>query len=88
MTSIHGEPVEVWLRNERPARFVWRGRMYTVLYVRDKRTLPAQQGSGSNGSGALMECWLVDATPVRGIPATAYELCFDAGQERWSLSRS
>ena len=88
MTSIHGEPVEVWLRNERPARFVWRGRMFTVLYVRDKRTQPAQQRPDGDGAAAFIECWLVDATPVRGLPATAYELCFDAGLDRWSLSRS
>jgi hypothetical protein len=37
MRRIRGEPVEVWLRHGRPARFVWRGRLYTVLFVLDRR---------------------------------------------------
>ena len=39
MRVIRGEPVEVWLRDERPARFVWRGRMYTVIFVVDRRLI-------------------------------------------------
>ena len=41
MRGIRGEPVEVWLRNGRPARFVWRGRMYTVMFVLDRQITPA-----------------------------------------------
>ena len=37
MRGIRGEPVEVWLRNGRPARFVWRGRMHTVMFVLDRQ---------------------------------------------------
>lgn len=33
MSRVHGEPVEVWVRDDRPARFVWRGRLYTVTRV-------------------------------------------------------
>ena len=36
MRGIRGEPVEVWLRHGRPARFVWRGRMYTVMFVLER----------------------------------------------------
>ena len=32
------EPVGVWLRDGKPARFVWRGRLYTVLAVLDRWT--------------------------------------------------
>jgi hypothetical protein len=80
MHGIRGEPVEVWLRHDRPARFVWRGRMYTVLFVLDKRTLA---GPGEQNC----ECWQVEATPVRAVPATTFELCYDAAAKRWSLSR-
>jgi hypothetical protein len=41
MRVIRGEPVEVWLRDGRPVRFVWRGRMYTVMFVLERRLLPA-----------------------------------------------
>jgi len=76
MRGIPSEPVEVWLRHDRPARFVWRGRMYTVMLVLDHR-VPV-------GSG---ECWRVEATPEHALPSTIYELCHDLGTDRWSLSR-
>jgi len=41
MRGIRGEPVEVWLRNDRPARFVWRGRLHTVIFVLDRQVTPA-----------------------------------------------
>ena len=41
MRGIRGEPVEVWLRDGRPARFVWRGRMYTVMFVLDRHCCDA-----------------------------------------------
>ena len=52
MRPIRGEPVEVWLRHGRPARFVWRGRMYTVLFVRDKRTVPGSAQPEAGGAPA------------------------------------
>lgn len=33
MSRVYGEPVDVRVRDGRPARFVWRGRLYTVLRV-------------------------------------------------------
>ena len=33
MSRVYGEPVEVWVRDDRPVRFVWRGRLYTVSRV-------------------------------------------------------
>lgn len=33
MSRVYGEPVNVWARAGRPVRFVWRGRLYTVLRV-------------------------------------------------------
>jgi hypothetical protein len=43
MRVIRGEPVEVWLRDGRPLRFVWRGRMYTVMLVLERRLMPAAE---------------------------------------------
>ena len=33
VSGVRSEPVEVWLINGRPARFVWRERLYTVLSI-------------------------------------------------------
>jgi hypothetical protein len=41
MRANLGEPVEVWLRDGTPARFVWRGRRYTVMFVLDRQFVPA-----------------------------------------------
>jgi hypothetical protein len=77
MRGIRGEPAEVWMRHGKPARFVWRGRMYTVIFVLDHRSAdePAR------------ECWIVEATPERGVPPATYELCRDAATRRWTLTR-
>lgn len=89
MRGIRCEPVEVWLRHGRPARFVWRGRMYTVMFVLDRRmapgAVPAQPDDRPRGD---REYWLVEATPERVVPPTTYELCHDIDADRWSLSRT
>jgi hypothetical protein len=79
MRGIGGEPVEVWLRDSRPARFIWRGRRYTVMFVLDRQISPA--------TDAGRECWRVEATPERTLPPATYELCHDLAADRWSLSR-
>ena len=100
MRGIRGEPVEVWLRNERPARFVWRGRLHTVIFVLDRQVTavatpadvdpasggPASSGTASSGTGGT-ECWRVEATPARSVPPATYELCRDLASGRWLLSR-
>jgi hypothetical protein len=95
-----GEPVEVWLRDGTPARFVWRGRRYTVMFVVDRHFVPAAPlvtpdgppveptaGMGAAGTGAGSDCWRVEATPERTLPPATYELCHDLAADRWSLSR-
>ena len=51
MHGFRGEPVEVWLRSDRPARFVWRGRMYTVMFVLDRQITPAATPAGQAATG-------------------------------------
>jgi hypothetical protein len=103
MRGIRGEPVEVWLRNGRPARFVWRGRMHTVIFVLDRQVRPAATpadpatgGPPANGPPASdpansgtqgSECWRVEATPGRSVPPATYELCLDLASGRWQLFR-
>jgi len=89
MSGIRGEPVEVWLRDSRPARFVWRGRRYTVMFVLDRQLIAdAPTADPAAGADAGRECWLVEATPERTLPPATYELCHDLAADRWSLSRA
>jgi hypothetical protein len=102
MRGIGGEPVEVWLRNDRPARFVWRGRLHTVIFVLDRQVtpaaLPADADPAAGGPAASSEpaasgaggseCWRVEATPARSVPPATYELCRDLASGRWLLSRA
>jgi len=88
MRGIRGEPVEVWLRNGRPARFVWRGRMHTVIFVLDRRVMPTATPGDAAAAGAEgTECWRLEATPERSVPPATYELCRDLASGRWLLSR-
>jgi hypothetical protein len=88
MRPIRGEPVEVWLRHSRPARFVWRGRLYVVLFVLDRRG-GVPQPPGDGGDAPLSpEYWLVEATAQQGTAATTFELRHDSATGRWTLSRN
>jgi len=82
MSSSGHEPVEVFERDGRPVRFVWRARIYTVIFVRDRWLVPADPDSGVM---AGRECWRVEATALRGVPPALYELCHEQAAERWSL---
>ena len=90
MRPIRGEPVDVWLRHGRPARFVWRGRLYVVLFVLDRRlstaqpAVPAAEGEQAAGH----EHWLVEATAQQATAPARYELSHDLSTDRWTLSRS
>jgi hypothetical protein len=83
MSGFGNEPVEVWERDGRPVRFSWRGRIYTVIFVRDRWLVEA--GSASDAV-AGSEWWRVEATPVRGVPPALYELCHEPAADQWSLS--
>lgn len=94
MRRIRGEPVEVWLRHGRPARFVWRGRLHTVLFVVDRQLstppqpVPARPDDSAPAGSDGEEVWLVEATPQHAAEAARYELSHDLATGRWTLSRS
>ncbi len=68
MRVIRGEPVEVWLRDGRPVRFVWRGRMYTVMFVLDRRLLPAPEPAAVPTDLAPTDAAPTDAVPTEPAP--------------------
>lgn len=79
MSRVFGEPVEVWLRDGKPVRFVWRGRLYSVLAV-----LAGNTGADEPDH----EAWRVEASPARNVPSEVYELARDPGTGRWLISRA
>jgi Family of unknown function (DUF6504) len=88
MSRVYGEPVNVQARDDgRPARFVWRGRLYTVDAILEHwvinrvwwQDLEAEPGQPE------LEFWRVEASPGQGITATVYELRRDAATEAWTL---
>ncbi|HXP21817.1 MAG TPA: DUF6504 family protein [Streptosporangiaceae bacterium] len=85
------EPAGVWLSDGRPARFVWRGRLYTVLSVVERPSGQPETGPESvaqhERGPANWQCWRVTASPGKNVPATAFQLCHDPATGRWLLSR-
>ncbi len=63
MSGVRSEPVEVWLINGRPARFVWRERLYTVLSIIER---PAVASQHADEPGAAAES---GAVPESGAEA-------------------
>jgi hypothetical protein len=91
VSRVYGEQVEVSLRGGKPARFVWRDQLYTVLAVRD-RWVSTPEGLPAPGGGppapGTREFWLVEALAGRGDAARSYELRREAATGKWLLSRA
>lgn len=91
MSRVHGEPVHVWLEDGRPARFVWRGRLYTVLAVVERWATGSELPAAEQRDPAPLagrEYWRVEASPGKNVPSAVYELRHDQDADRWLLSRS
>ena len=69
MSRTYAEPVEVGVSGGRPTRFVWRGRLYTVLGVLDHWVISREWWKQQNpdlDTPAEREFWRVEASPGRG----------------------
>ncbi len=83
------EPAEVQAHDGRPARFVWRGRLYTVISVVER---PGERAGATvveaEDRPTEWRCWLVTASPGRNVPAVVFRLCQDPATDRWLLTRN
>jgi hypothetical protein len=94
--GVRSEPVEVWLIDGRPARFVWRERLFAVLSILERPS--AQPGAAihagheeeraEHDAAAAWRCWKVTASTGRNVPANIYRLCQDPATSRWLLTRN
>jgi len=95
VSGVRSEPVEVWLIDGRPARFVWRERLYSVLSILERPSSepePHQAENdecerGHNRAPVAWRCWKVAASAGRNVPANLYRLCHDAAADRWLITR-
>jgi Family of unknown function (DUF6504) len=92
VNRVYGDPIDVWTHDDgRPARFVWRGRLYTVLAILDYSVVSREwwrEQSPDPNLPADREFWRVQASPGRDAPRGTYELRHDIGVDDWLLSRA
>jgi hypothetical protein len=87
--------VQVQLIDDRPSRFVWRGRLYTVLSVIERPGEQPPAGGADEETAperpdhrlAEWRCWRVTASPGKNVPAVPFRLCQDQAIDRWQLIR-
>lgn len=88
MNTVGGEPVNVTARDDgRPARFVWRCRLYTVRAILEHWVISREgaQDPRSEPGQADLEFWRVEAAPGPGTRAGVYELRREAATNAWTL---
>ena len=92
VNRVYGEPIQVWTHDDgKPARFVWRGRLYTVLAVLEHSVVSRElwrKQSPDPGEPAEREFWRVQAAPGRDAPRGVYELRCDPATGDWLLART
>ena len=86
MSRIYGDPIEVWTRDDEPARFVWRDRLYVVRGILDHWVTSREWWKISEEDPGERRFWRVEASP--GAQAGTYELRFDTASGGWLLLRA
>jgi hypothetical protein len=72
VSRTYAEPVDVGVQDGRPTRFVWRGRLYTVLGVLDHWVISREWWKQQNpdlDTPAEREFWRIEASPGRSAEA-------------------
>ncbi len=90
MSAMRPEPAQVQMNEDRPGRFVWRGRLYTVLAILRRPgepSVPEEHDHDLAGEPGQWRCWRVTAAPGKNVPPVGFRLCQDGGTGRWLLSR-
>jgi Family of unknown function (DUF6504) len=90
MDRVYGEPVNVQARDDgRPARFVWRGRLYTVDAILEYWVINRERwqdpGAGSDPEQPELVFWRVEASPGQGMAVEVCELRKQTATGAWTL---
>jgi len=90
MGRVYGEPVEVQARaDDRPTRFVWRGRLYAVRSIAEHWVINREWWTESDPELAQpeLEFWRVEAAAGQAALLGLYELRRDVASGTWTLRR-
>ncbi|HEY2575890.1 MAG TPA: DUF6504 family protein [Streptosporangiaceae bacterium] len=90
MSRMYGEPIEVRDEDGQPVRFVWRGRLYTVLGVLEQWVISREWWQRNDPDAEVppeREFWRVEASPGRDVPSVICELRRDIESGDWLLVR-
>jgi uncharacterized protein DUF6504 len=90
MSRVYGESVEVHSRDDgRPARFVWRGRLYAVRAILEHWVVNREWWRDTDATPEQPEMlfWRVEAAAGQGTSPGVYELRSDVSAGTWSLRR-
>ncbi len=92
MGRVYGEPVRVQTREDgRPARFVWRGRLYAVRSIMEhwvtSREWWREADPAAQAARPELRFWRVEASAGQGLPSGVYELRLDVAADTWTLRR-
>jgi hypothetical protein len=92
MTRRYNDAVEVQRRDDVPAAFLWRGRLYSVRAVLAHWIeaggwwRSGRSGFSANLDDREREIWRVEAGPGRAEGTGVYDLCFDWSAGGWTLA--
>ncbi len=100
MSRRYDDPVEVRRRDDEPAEFLWRDRLWVVRAVLARWVetgawwqAPVQSGAGIDSAALSVEreLWRVEATRGRLHGMGVFDLCFDwsaTAGTGWTLARA
>jgi Family of unknown function (DUF6504) len=100
MSRRYDDPVEVRRRDDEPAEFLWRDRLWVVRAVLARwvetgawwqATVPADAGNPRAALSVERELWRVEATRGRVHGMGVFDLCFDwsaTAGTGWTLARA
>ncbi len=86
LSRLYGDPIEVWVRDGRPAQFVWRDRLYGIRQVQDHWVVAREWWKTSDTDPGERRFWRVEAGASTGVGT--YELRFDTASSGWLLLRA
>jgi hypothetical protein len=91
VSRLHTDVVEVARRDDEPAHFLWRGRLYLVREVLARWTESGGWWRGASLGASVddreQDWFRVEAGAGRAVGTGVYDLCFDWSTGSWSLAR-
>ncbi len=90
VSRMYGEPITVTVRDGRPMRFIWRGRLYIVLAALEHWVVSREWWQRDNPDAGVppeREFWRVEARPGGNVPPAVYELRRDSDTDDWLIIR-